>query len=1614
MASRQARTGQWRRRQQSGFNEGRPTSQRQSSIREWVSGGRSGRADGGARDGLSGGGPSEAEIRARLDGQPNSRRRATCRSSTIKEAEQLAEQTKKSEEAVKTAMEGWLQHGLGRIDKDKPDGTVRLSFENWNSLKVFTERNLNKVHRIETTRKEYGVDIMTGVETQANWDNVKDDRKFEDLFGMGADKQSAAAHNRHWKESKTQYGGAAMTAIGRVSGFVDGRGTDSLGRWAWMYFRSGDTKARIITAYRPKEPSKVRRRGIDLEKGGTVWEQQWRYFKGQGYDDKNPLLHYDRDLSALLKDWRRAGDEIILCIDANAPLHKGKFLRKLTSPGIDLIELFQRHHERQSPPSHRDGSIPISGIFVTPGIDITNVFVSGHNSLTQGDHRLWLVDIDMRSLLGCYTPTPKRTAGRLLKCKNEKLRDKYVSMLENFCKRHKMKQKLRAIEDRTTKLEKGSHNGDSWEAIDDDFNKWDEEHVRLQRAAENKLSKAKSDRIEYSPESNAWIRRMQVLRWIESWRKKGSKKSRTNKRRPTAAKGNPANLKRACRNNNLPPPDRMTDDELARELTICKKKLCELQIISPNMRRKHLERRLKHHLQHDNKDKVHAIAKILAAEKAKRIWKNPRRVFKKRPSAPPSTVETKDEEGNTIVYSDKTGVERAVGTHLIERFGTGRRKCPFEEDGLKGDFGFKASTTAMLEVLDGSYEPPEDADESAVEYLKEAQLIWEEHQTQIDVTFSNEEYTSWWRTGPENTASSKCGIHFGHYKAQASSKLLTSLQVRKLNLVYRRGVPLRRWLHGLTLLLAKKAGGSTLDKLRAICLFEADCNWSWKVIFAKKMMENARDHDLLPPELFARSGTSATEGCIARIIWCDINMTLNRSFSVQNCDLGQCYDAINHVAASVALQSFGVPMKAADVMHTVLQEMKFWLRSAFGDSDAPFSGSDLDPTMGEGQGSGGAPPTWTSISTLMIRLLKKHGFHTPLKGSWSDVTLHILAILFVDDIDMLLAALSTQNNNEFIEMIQRAINEWGKIVMTTGGYLKQVKCQVALAVIEFVNGQPKVKQKSALNGVEFTIPTKDGDSVPIKVLGPNDAVEALGITTDLVNSGEHHLKEVEKKMVEWISKLKSSRILSRADVWLSFFNQLKPKLLYSIECMSAPPAVVDSTMHKLFYKSLSHMGVNKHIRREARCLPSAWGGLGFFVVNIENLGARCLLLQNHWATSSVDGTALQTGYETFRVDTGLGGNILTRNYDELEHLAKHSWWKMTWQLCHLYCVSIKFPSTFEPPAPRENDSSLMDVFVSQGIWNQSKLAVLNRVRRHKKVFYRSDVIACDGRTVRPDMLTNHSGSSTWVFAREQPTNKDFDLWRTALASISSPNFTLQTAAGRLLRVPANHCGWYIDASGSTIVRQSPDGPCETFQPTGGRPTRQRLYRQDESPSASTDVSDLQLATISSVDNDTTQIRLHSRCLQPQPRQDQSDETLLDVLRELPNPGLWDNAECDGDGWWIGESLNNGDLVVVSDGSYKSEKAIDVCSCAFRLLCKRRKLKFQCTWAERIPEAGIYRGEILGALGYLIVLRVVTSREYFSVQPSTVAKGIADNTGVIKRARNPNAPLKMNPRPTFFD
>jgi hypothetical protein len=75
-------------------------------------------------------------------------------------------------------------------------------------------------------------------------------------------------------------------------------------------------------------------------------------------------------------------------------------------------------------------------------------------------------------------------------------------------------------------------------------------------------------------------------------------------------------------------------------------------------------------------------------------------------------------------------------------------------------------------------------------------------------------------------------------------------------------------------------------------------------------------------------------------------------------DLANCYDAVTHPIASIALQSFKVHKVMVAMMLYVLKTMTWYLKTAIGQSKISFDGTALDHSMGLGQGNG-APP-WAS------------------------------------------------------------------------------------------------------------------------------------------------------------------------------------------------------------------------------------------------------------------------------------------------------------------------------------------------------------------------------------------------------------------------------------------------------------------------------------------------------------------------------------------------------------------------------------------------------------------------------------------------------------------------------
>ena len=113
---------------------------------------------------------------------------------------------------------------------------------------------------------------------------------------------------------------------------------------------------------------------------------------------------------------------------------------------------------------------------------------------------------------------------------------------------------------------------------------------------------------------------------------------------------------------------------------------------------------------------------------------------------------------------------------------------------------------------------------------------------------------------------------------------------------------------------------------------EADFNGTNKTVFGIRMLLNARKHNMMPEEIFIEQNRMADDGTLTKVPAYDIIRQTRRPAGMASVEADNCYDKITHTIASLVFQSFGVPPVVVESMLTTIQEMKFFLRTGFGDS----------------------------------------------------------------------------------------------------------------------------------------------------------------------------------------------------------------------------------------------------------------------------------------------------------------------------------------------------------------------------------------------------------------------------------------------------------------------------------------------------------------------------------------------------------------------------------------------------------------------------------------------------------------------------------------------------------
>ena len=171
-------------------------------------------------------------------------------------------------------------------------------------------------------------------------------------------------------------------------------------------------------------------------------------------------------------------------------------------------------------------------------------------------------------------------------------------------------------------------------------------------------------------------------------------------------------------------------------------------------------------------------------------------------------------------------------------------------------------------------------------------------------------------------------------------------------------------------------------------------------------------------------------------------------------DAANCYDRVAHPIASLTFQAFGVPEKAVHAMLTTIEEMKYFLRTAYGDSKNFRGHKILVKFQGLCQGNGAASAGWTVISITILGAHKRKDHGARFVCRISRRKEHVAAILFVDDNDLIHIDMNKdQTALEAHTDLQASVNSWGNLLIATGGSLEPEKCSVKEMVRRRPDGQ---------------------------------------------------------------------------------------------------------------------------------------------------------------------------------------------------------------------------------------------------------------------------------------------------------------------------------------------------------------------------------------------------------------------------------------------------------------------------------------------------------------------------------------------------------------------------------
>jgi len=677
-------------------------------------------------------------------------------------------------------------------------------------------------------------------------------------------------------------------------------------------------------------------------------------------------------------------------------------------------------------------------------------------------------------------------------------------------------------------------------------------------------------------------------------------------------------------------------------------------------------------------------------------------------------------------------------------------------------------------------------------------------------TMTSDEVKTTWRATKENKATPMSGRYNAVYKALCMRPHSLSVLTNTMNLPFKTGHPYNRWKNMLDIMTFKSSSSIMVNSLRSIIIAEADWNASGRTHITKRMMSQAENLNLLPNEhIGGRKGKKSIEGAIAKRLIIENTRLQRRPLVILSTDAANCYDRIIHKYVSMVCNKWGISTPVMKALLEPLQKARHFTRTAYGDSDTFFSGTNL---QGAGQGNTGAAPFWTCESTSMIEVLKDHGFNASFITSFLKEIITIALIAFVDDTEIFL---SVPNDSipDLIELADRTLNTWREVLAVTGGAMRAKKCGWTLLTYD---SKGKLRTKNPYKADLF-IPEEDGTIKMIGRYDPTSPRQYLGVLQTADSNDSFQLDKMYKDVLTWNQQIAASKMLPLFNLQ-ALLNRIHRTLAYPLPALTLSKEKLEKLSNKLSSNSIHKCNICRTFPIDFRYLPHKYHGLNLPDLYLEQHMGQIKELISHSTSQGVLGQQIRLSLESIQMELGVNDLFFNYPYNVYNHLLiTPSWMTSIWRFLRTQGLNIHGWSHKLSPT-RKNDLSIMEEFVKKGLCKDT-LITLNKCRLYLQVHSLADITNAKGTSITNAALsgkldTDRKSTFSWRKVRK-PILRDWYIWKESLHStfcVTDSHSALLQPLGEWISSPNQQWTWRYDNETRTLYKNI-DNLIRVYTPT---------------------------------------------------------------------------------------------------------------------------------------------------------------------------------------------------------